>query len=283
MSQTVGLIHPGKMGASVGAAARTAGTRVIWASDGRSLESKTRAQSAALEDVGTLRELVRQSDVIIAVCPPHAANEVAQHVATLNFQGHYVDANAVSPERTQTINAIVTQTGATFSDGSIIGPPAWQTDTTRLYLSGPQSQAVQALFEGSYLEARVISGDIGAASALKMAFAAWTKGTSALLLAICALAKESGVEEALLAEWAISIPDLLERREQVTTRTPQKAWRFKGEMQEIAATFEKAGLPDGFHLAAADVYERLESFKGIEKADGQTVLVSLLGAKKKEP
>ena len=276
MNQTVGLLHPGKMGASVGAAAKAAGHKVIWASDGRSIESQTRAESAGLEDIGTLEALAEKSDIIISVCPPHVATDVAAQVTNLNFQGHYIDANAVSSERVQAIAAVVEGSGATFSDGSIIGPPAWQADTTRLYVSGPQARTIQALFEGSYLEARVVSGDIGAASALKMAFAAWTKGTSALLLAICALAKESGIEEALLDEWAISIPNLLERRERVTVKTPQKAWRFKGEMEEIAATFKAAGLPDGFHLAAAEVYGRLESFKGVEEADSQAVLEKLL-------
>lgn len=276
MSQTVGLVHPGKMGASVGAAAKASGQRVIWASEGRSGESKARAASAALEDVGTLRTLAQQSDVIVCVCPPHAATEVAQEVSALGFQGHYVEANAISPERSKVIAATLEGSGATFSDGSIIGPPAWQADTTRLYVSGPQSKEIRSLFEGSALNALFVSDEVGAASALKMSFSAWTKGTSALLLAIRALAKENGVEQALLDEWAVSIPDLSARSERVMTRTPQKAWRFAGEMEEIAATFATAGLPAGFHLAAAEVYERLAGFKGVEEADGKEVLTQLL-------
>ena len=44
--------------------------------------------------------------------------------------------------------------------------------------------------------------------------------------------------------------------------TAPKAWRFAGEMEEIAATLEAAGLPDGFHRAAAEAYARLASFRG---------------------
>ncbi len=94
-----------------------------------------------------------------------------------------------------------------------------------------------------------------------MAYAAWTKGTSALVLAIRALAASEGVADALAAEWAISQPDLAARSERAAGGAAPKAWRWAGEMREIAATFAESGLPAGFHGAAAEVYDRLESFK----------------------
>jgi hypothetical protein len=101
-----------------------------------------------------------------------------------------------------------------------------------------------------------------------MAYAAWTKGTSALLADVIALALAEGVHGSLVAEWERSQPGLVQRSERGLSVVAAKAWRFVGEMEEIAATFEANGLPDGFHRAAADVYRRLEQFKDDPNAPG---------------
>ena len=150
-----------------------------------------------------------------------------------------------------------------FLDGGIIGPPAWKPGVARLYLSGSEAGSVAGLFEGSPLEAIAIGPEPGAASAPKMAYAAYTKGTSALLAGILALAEREGVAEALREEWAISQAELAAGGEARALGTAAKAWRFAGEMEEIADTFAGAGLPDGFHRAAAEIYRRLTEFKDV--------------------
>jgi len=108
-----------------------------------------------------------------------------------------------------------------------------------------------------------VSDAPGAASALKMVYAAYTKGVSALLMGIRALAASEGVDDALLAEWHRSQPDLPKRSEAAARDNARKAWRFVGEMEEIAATFEGVGLPGGFHEAAGEIYRRLVAFKDV--------------------
>jgi len=242
---TVGLLHPGEMGAAVGAVLRGQGTRVVWASDGRSEETRARAEAAGLEDVGSVAEVAR-SDVVFSICPPHAALEVARSLHA--FSGVFVDANAVSPATAAQVEQVVGE----FVDGGIVGPPPREAGTTRLYLSGTQAESVAGLFRGSALEARVVPN----ASALKMAYAAWTKGTAAMLLAIRELARREGVEEALLEEWDLSQPELPDRHARAERSAQTKGWRWVGEMEEIAASFEAADLPGGFHRAAAEVYRR---------------------------
>jgi len=259
----IGLLHPGEMGSAVGAAARAAGARVVWASEARSAASRGRAEADGLEDVSTLKHLVAESRVILSVCPPAAALEVAREVAALRFAGTYVDANAVAPHTTRAVGDTLTTAGATFVDGGIIGPPPRRRGTTRLYLSGDGAGEVAALFSEGALEAIAIKGPIGAASALKIAYAAWNKGSQALIMAVRALAACEAVDDALLAEWARSMPELRQRSEQAVAANTRKAWRFVGEMDEIAATFLAAGLPDGFHQAAADVYRRLARWKDV--------------------
>ena len=250
----IGLLHPGEMGSAVGEALRSAGHVVLWASAGRSPETAGRAERAGLVDAGTTEELARRSDLILSVCPPHAALEVARSVA--GFGGTFVDANAVSPA---TVREIASTIGGSFVDAGLIGPPPREPGSTRLYLAGPETESIAALFAGTALEPRVVSEDPGAASAVKMAYAAWTKGTAALLLAIRELARAEGVEETLLEEWRLSLPELIERSSAAARSADTKGWRWVAEMEEIAATFASAGLPEGFHLAAAEVFRRAEA------------------------
>jgi 3-hydroxyisobutyrate dehydrogenase-like beta-hydroxyacid dehydrogenase len=249
---TIGLLHPGEMGAAVGAVLRERGARVVWASAGRSTETRSRAEDVALENAGSVEELVRQSDVILSICPPHAALEIAGAVA--GFQGVFVDANAIAPATAREVAAVIAAGGGETVDGGIVGPPPRAPGTTRLYLSGFEAESVAGLFAGSLVDARVLSGEVGTASALKMGYAAWTKGTAALLLAVGALARAEGVETALHEEWHLSLPELPERSQRAARSAQTKGWRWVGEMEEIASAFHAAGLPDGFHRAAAEVF-----------------------------
>jgi 3-hydroxyisobutyrate dehydrogenase-like beta-hydroxyacid dehydrogenase len=258
---TIGLLHPGEMGASVGAAARASGARVLWASEGRGAETAARAAAAQLEDAATLRKVVAASDVILSVCPPHAARDVAAAVAAAGFRGLYVDANAVAPATSREVAAIVERASATYVDGGLIGPPPDKPGTTRLYLSGPEAARAAGLFTRGPLEAIVLPGDLTSASAIKMAYGGWNKGQQALLMSIVALAMSAGVAEALMAEWRRSQPDLPKRAENAARGSARKAWRWIAEMEENAAALDAAGLPEGFHQAAADVYRRLAPYK----------------------
>jgi 3-hydroxyisobutyrate dehydrogenase-like beta-hydroxyacid dehydrogenase len=247
---TIGLLHPGEMGAAVGKCLASAGHRVLWAPEGRGAATKDRAEAAGLTGVA-LAEIVARSDVIVSVCPPHAARDVARQVA--GFRGLYLDANAISPATAGEVAAIVAAGGAGYADGGIIGPPPVAPGLTRLYLSGPRAAEVQALFGGTDVDARVVPPP-GSASAVKMAYASWTKGSAALLLAARALARAEGVEAVLLEEWGISQPGLERRSAAATGSATAKGWRWVAEMEEIAATMAAAGLPDGFHQAAAEIY-----------------------------
>ncbi|MSQ26786.1 MAG: NAD(P)-dependent oxidoreductase [Dehalococcoidia bacterium] len=264
------------MGGPVGAAARLAGGRGLWASEGRSAATRQRAEQAGLEDAGSLQRLVAEAQVLISVCPPHAAQSLAEAVAALGFTGLYVDANAISPAHTAEIAATLHRAGTGFVDGGIVGPPVRRAGTTRLYLSGARAAEAAACFEGSPLATMVMTGDIGAASALKMAYAAYTKGGTALQAAILALAQGHGVEADLRQEWEISQPGLADQARASLERAAPKAWRFVPEMEEIAATFEAMGLPGGFHHAAADIYRRLEGHAEDPDPQAAALILELL-------
>lgn len=260
-SMTVGLLNPGEMGTTVGATVVAGGTRVVWASEGRSSATKARALEIGLEDAGTLAAVARASRVILSVVPPHGAIDLARAIAALGFRGLYVDANAVAPGTSREIGRVVEAAGARFVDGGIIGPATRKRGTTRIYLAGSAAPEIASLFGTGPVDAIVLDGPAPAASALKMAYAGWTKGSQALLGAIRAFAIAEGVDTALLAEWKVSQPEVPARSERAITDNARKAWRFVGEMDEIAASLAAAGLPAGFHQAAREIYQRLAEYK----------------------
>jgi len=259
----IGLLHPGSMGAEVGRCLVAAGHRVMWASEGRSAETIERASSAGLEDV-CLEQLVNDAQYIFSICPPASALDVAKSVKQLGFTGTYVDTNAIAPSTSEKVAQLFEE--CKFVDGSIIGEPPKVAGTTRLYFSGAAAVKVSRLFHATALLSMPLKGTLTAASSLKMAYAAWTKGTAALLLNARALADGAGVGDALDEEWSISQPGLVERSANIPGVCGPNAWCWTGEMEEVAKTFDEAGLPGRFHTAAAEVYTRLSSLKGRERS-----------------
>jgi 3-hydroxyisobutyrate dehydrogenase-like beta-hydroxyacid dehydrogenase len=240
----VGLLFPGEMGAAVGAAADA---DVLWASAGRSAETIARAEAGGLRDVGTLDALAGESEIVLSICPPEIAEDVAHAVAAAGFEGLYVEANAIAPAR---VERIAREIGLHVVDGGILAKRA-----INLYLSGAEDDVarVAALFDDSDVLAIPLPGGVGSASALKMAFGGWNKIGVLLAAQAYAIARAYGVEEALADEGVgeDSIP-----------RAGPKAWRWRAEMEEVADTCAALGLPDGLGRAAAEVCLRWEHHRG---------------------
>jgi 3-hydroxyisobutyrate dehydrogenase-like beta-hydroxyacid dehydrogenase len=259
-SRRIGILHPGQMGAAIGALLVTAGHQVMWASAGRGAATVERAQRAGLRDVGDIAAMATEAEVIFSICPPFAALDLAEKVA--GFAGLFVDANAVSPATVARAAERIESAGGHVVDGGIIGgPPTAGAPTraggqTRLYLSGPRAAEVSRIFNGTALDCPVLSAEVGAASALKMAFAGWTKGRNALLLTMREYARAAGVDDALVHEWRISLPGLEADYEASASSAAAKGWRWASEMAEVAQSLAAVDLPAGFHLAAAEVFER---------------------------
>ena len=276
----IGILHPGAMGASIGLSLLASAHEVGWVSDGRSADSHNRAKQ--FEAFATLDDMSSWADGIISVCPPDAAIAQAQAVYATAFDGLYVDANAIAPHSAKDI-AQIFGAGA-YVDGGIIGPPALSAGTTRLYLSGQHTARVASWFSQGFLEAIALpesdhANSAVAASALKVAYAAHSKGSSALLLAVNALAASSGISEALKAEWDISQPGLNHRSEITANVTSPKAWRFAGEMLEIRETFKAQGLSGDFHQGAADIFASMADLKDQPDADLDQVIAQILGSR----
>lgn len=272
-AQRIGILHPGEMGSAVAATVRNSGHEVFWISEGRSHRTRARAESAGLTDAGTLANLCQACPVILSVCPPEFAADLAGQVLAQGFTGTYLDANAISPAHKQEIASRMQAGGIHFVDGGIIGLPPKARAQTWLYLSGEHAADVASCFDAGPLETEVIGTGIGKASALKMCYAAQNKGSIALLIAVMGAADGLGVLEELKRQWTRVSPALA--TEGHILRAAPKAWRWAPEMREIAATLEAGGMPPEFHEAAAEVFERLREFKDGSPAFVEEVLRKL--------
>ena len=261
---SVGILHPGAMGAQVAKQVVGTGAEVWWVESGRSAESRARAEAAGLRSVGSVEELAARSEIILSVCPPAAALDVAGSVAATPFAGIYVDANAISPEHADDVAALFTGR-ARVVDGGIVGGPPRKTGDARLYLSGSDTEAVEtirALFAATVLEPHVLPGPVGRASALKLAFASYNKISYVLAAQAFALASGHGVLDELLELAADKVPGtLLARPSQVTTAGP-RAWRWAPEMEEIAAACAAVGVTGDVAAIAATTFLRWADLKG---------------------
>lgn len=257
----IGILHPGEMGVSIAASAINNGHRVFWVPSGRSQKTRERAQKHGLLETDSLTTLCKDCEIVFSVCPPHAAEKVGNSVIHEGFSGLYLDANAISPKRTQFMGNRMKSAGIDFIDGGIIGGPAWKPKSTWLYLSGEKAGSIASIFANGPLETKVIATEAGKASALKMCYAAYSKGTTALLSAILAVAESNNVRDELYQQWDMDEDGFSEQVNHRARRVTAKAWRFEGEMREIAETFAEAGLPDGFHKAAGEIYHRMRGFK----------------------
>lgn len=251
----VGLLHPGAMGTFLGTAVAAAGHEVLWVGAGRS--TATRERAAGFTEVATLAEIVGAAPVIISVCPPESALEVARTVAAASFTGLYVDANAVSARTVEAVAELLTD----VVDGAVIGGPT--SDDAVLHLAGDRAIDAAAIFDPTVVRTHLHDGPLGTASTLKACYAASSKAVTALLLASRAAARAGGVEDALVDEWARTMPDVLARSDASLRQIGAKAWRFSGEMTEAADVFDGAGVPSGFSSAAAEVFARLADLRDV--------------------
>ena len=256
----IGFLHPGAMGVFLAATAQKAGHKAYWVSKDRGPDTRDRAERHNIVELPTIKELCDRCSIIISV-PPHAASDVAEKVLEYSFEGVYADVNAISPQHVKKIGQLMNDAGVEFVDGGIIGVPVWKPGSAWLYLSGHSASHIADCFREGPLCVEIIGGEIGKASALKMCFAANTKGTTALLCAIVAAAEKMGVRKELEKQWSRDGSDFAQKTLARVKNAAAKAWRFSGEMDEIASTFEEAGLPGGFHLAASDIFQRIARFK----------------------
>ncbi|WP_051838689.1 NAD(P)-dependent oxidoreductase [Streptomyces sp. NRRL WC-3742] len=269
---TLGVLHPGSMGAAVAGCALANSGQVLWCPQGRSTATAARADRFGLTAVPTLDELVARADVVLSLCPPATAEDVARDVAGLGFTGLYVEANAISPQRAARIAQLLGGTARAVVDGAVIGSPPVGTKQSRLYLSGSVNEVgvVEQLFSGSAVSTHVLGEEIGQASALKVAYSVYQKTSRVLAALSYGLAREHGVDQALLDVAGQRAGSYLTETGYIG-KTAARSWRWGPELEEAADTMAAAGLPDDLLRSAASTLSRWNNAKGTTLSAGQAL------------
>ena len=253
---TIAILSPGSMGSAVGQVLRESGYDVVTNLDGRSERTRALAEEAGFRAVSGIDSIVEEADLVMSILVPSEAISVAREAAAAmkrtGASPAYADCNAVSPDTARELGGIIEAAGGRFIDAGIIGGPPGSGSPPRFYASGPH-EAVIGELDGKGIIVPLLGGDVGRASAIKMCYASLTKGVSALQTAALVAAYRLGLSSELEEEMSSSQANVLAQMQSVIG-LPGKAFRWVGEMEEIAATFESVGVTGNFHHGAAEIF-----------------------------
>jgi 3-hydroxyisobutyrate dehydrogenase-like beta-hydroxyacid dehydrogenase len=261
MIRNVAIISPGDMGHSVGQVLLKSGFNVMTCLEGRSARTKNLAYSAQFQIVDNYNDLIDGADLLLSILPPDSADELVDNIAAILKSDkekniYFVDCNAISPFKSISLASKINNAGGTFIDGGIIGKSPDRGDIPRFYVSGPEANIMRAL-DGCGISVRVMGNKIGQASAIKMCYAALTKGTNTLYIALLLAAHKMDVLDPLKNELQSSQKNHYGSMEKNLSSIPANAHRWVGEMKEISQTFEKLGITPLFHEGSEEIYKFL--------------------------
>ena len=260
--ERIAILSPGDMGHGVGKVLAEHGYEVITCLAGRSRRTRDLAATAGFRDVPTLEEMILQADLIMSILVPARAVGVAKEVAhamrSVGASLPFADCNAVSPESALEIASVISSAGGDYIDGGIIGGSPARGDVPRIYTSGPRAGLMDEL-DGKGIAVRNLGSCVGRASGIKMCYASMTKGTNALRVAMLTVAESLGLYDELIEELTHSQGRELSAMESAIPGLPANAGRWIGEMEEIAQTFDAAGVTPRFHQGAAEIFRLLDS------------------------
>ena len=267
--ETIAILSPGDMGHGVGKALGEHGYDVITCLSGRSQRTRGLAAAGGFRDVPSLEEMTSQADLIMSILVPAEAVGVARLVAdAMRASGTarpFADCNAVSPRSASVVESIIGDAGGDYIDGGIIGGSPARGAAPRIYTSGPRADLMDEL-DGKGIIVKNLGPQIGRASGIKMCYASMTKGTNALRVAMLTAADSLGLYDELIDELAFSQGAALSAMESGIPGLPANSGRWIGEMEEIAETFEAAGVTPRFHQGAAEIYRLLDSTSFAEES-----------------
>lgn len=238
----LGLVSPGRMGAALGACARSKGHDVIWAGEGRSSATHKRAQR--FRNVGSLSTLAEESDFVLCIGTgwgtrgKHWTMEVAEDICEAGFNGIYCDANTLTERDGEALKSYIESFGVSYINGALMGsPPLDPNLSCRGYINGADSSDFASLFNSPDIPKMIMEGDLqyqgnlsdfsrsreergllgredlfewveieGDPCVLKLAYSAYTAAAHGTLVMANRFAREYGVEKHLFYELTHGFP-----------------------------------------------------------------------------
>ena len=265
--KNITLMSPGEMGSPIAKCIIKSGINVMSPLKNRSAQTVERAKKYGIEDSISLENSIMNSDLIISILVPDAAEDLAKEVSNLSKKLDkeiiFADLNAISPETVKKMNSYMSGTKVKFIDGGIIGGPPEGDKIPRIYVSGQNSNLFSSL-DGLGMKVIDMNGSVGDASAMKMAYASITKGYSSLLIAAVTLSIRTNNFEHLMKELEFSQKNVFNDLKNLKS-IPSKAHRWIGEMEEISNTYIENSITGDFHKGSYSIYKKVSESKLGEK------------------
>lgn len=280
---TIAVVAMGEMGSGIAARLVERGARVVTSPENRSVESIERAKAAGVELLGDAA-MIGEAGIFLSIVPPAAAAETATrflpHIETSTGKPVFIDCNAIAPQTLHKLSADYLEKGLRFGDASIIGlAPRADGYTPRVYMSGDIAAEADILASLG-LEVRVISPQLGDASALKMAYAGVTKGMQAIGTAMALGAARAGASDVFVAELRDTQPVIYDWLSKLLPVMARKAYRWDDEMREIATFLEPERGAADMLTGAAELYRHVaEDNRAGPDAEILSILDAFVGSR----
>jgi 3-hydroxyisobutyrate dehydrogenase-like beta-hydroxyacid dehydrogenase len=256
MIETVGILYPGEMGASLAAVLHAGGYRTVTTTVGRSERTSERCGASNIRALPSLAGVIRESQMVISLVPPAAAWELAVEcrnwMAERNSAKLFVDANSISPLTAQRIETLFDECGIGFVDASIHGLASQLQQRGTMFLSGSAAGEISPCFKG-LARVVVLGGKVGQASMFKMLLGGMSKGIVALFIEMALAGHRAGMLDELLAQYRCFYPGLMEALDRLLPTYPQHAPRRTEELAELASTLRGLEFPPGMLVAAGQM------------------------------
>lgn len=214
----------------------------------------TRYAASNVVEAMSAAEAVADADVIFSLVTADQAPVAAQSAATLNQGALYLECNSVSPGVKRDNAEMIEAAGGRFVDVAVMAPVHPAKTRVPLLLSGPHKEAAAVALTALGMNAEVVEGELGRASAIKMVRSIMIKGLEAVA-AECALAGvKAGVDEFVIPTLEETFPGfgwedrIAFKLERMMTHGGRRA----AEMVEVAKTVDELGLPSRMSASSVE-------------------------------
>lgn len=246
MTQTLGILYFGAMGQRWAELLKPKGVRVVTTVEGRGTATVEAVKKMGTETLPSLEDVVRESDIVVSLVAPEAAEEVGMKVAEAirrtGAKPIFVECNATAPDRTERIGEAILDAGGRYVDGCVVGPASrLGKDWSVCYLSGPEAGAFADLVDGAF-PVEIFDDGISTVSSFKMTYAAFNRGLGSLLIEAFIMAERYGALDNVLTYMYRRFPDVMKQMDYYLPGMPAQAVRRVGEMLDVAGTMEARGI-----------------------------------------
>jgi len=229
-----------------------------------------RYAALGIEGRASLAEALDGADLAFSVVTADRAVEAAEAAAPMLAPGAiWCDLNSVAPASKRRAARAVEAAGGRYADVAVMAPVHPRRNMVPLLVSGPHAGDVAAILSALPMAPRVVEGEVGAASAIKMIRSVMVKGMEALTAECVLAATAAGVADEVLASLGRSHPgvDWPKQSAYNLERAARHGLRRAAEMEEVAQTLRDLGLPDAMARATVDWQRRIGGLGEAPDAD----------------